>query len=52
MEPIFPFLWIRKNEQDCIEEEIDKIYEGGIRAFCVESRVHEDLIMYAVVCNQ
>ncbi|MBQ8319781.1 MAG: hypothetical protein IJX81_02780 [Clostridia bacterium] len=39
---IFPFLWHHGEGNDAIREEIEKIYECGIRAFCVESRPHPD----------
>ena len=37
-----PFFWQRGDSGEVLTQEIDKIYESGIRAFCVESRVHED----------
>lgn len=41
MEKIFPFLWIK--DRDCnIEQEIEAIKKAGLKAFCVESRVHQD----------
>ncbi|WP_034332619.1 sugar-binding domain-containing protein [Bacillus sp. J37] len=39
---IFPFLWMRGEEEKVIREEISKIYECGIRAVCVEARPHPD----------
>lgn len=39
---ILPFLWMRGEEEQVIREEIEKIYECGIRAICVESRPHPD----------
>lgn len=39
---IFPFLWMRGEEEDILREEIEKIYECGIRAVCVEARPHDD----------
>ena len=39
---IFPFLWHHGESNDAIRKEIEKIYECGIRAFCVESRPHPD----------
>ncbi len=42
MERIFPFLWHHGESFDQIREEIDKIYECGLRAFCVEPRPHPD----------
>lgn len=39
---IFPFFWVHKGYSKDIPERIQKIYESGCRAFCVESRPHED----------
>lgn len=39
---ILPFLWMRGEAEDIIREEIEKIYECGIRAICVEARPHDD----------
>ncbi len=39
---IFPFLWHHGENNEAILKEIEKIYECGIRAFCVESRPHPD----------
>ena len=39
---IFPFLWHHGESNEAILKEIEKIYECGIRAFCVESRPHPD----------
>lgn len=39
---IFPFLWMRGESEEVLREEIEKIYECGIRAFCVEARPHDD----------
>ena len=41
-EKIFPFLWLRGEERNLIEKEIDSIYNNNIRAFIVESRTHPD----------
>lgn len=41
---ILPFLWMRGEEEDVIIEEIQKIGECGIRAFCLESRPHPDFM--------
>lgn len=41
-EHIFPFLWIKGESKQLIGEEIDAIYDCGLKAFCVESRVHPD----------
>lgn len=39
---IFPFLWMRGEPEEIIRNEIEKIYECGIRAVCVEARPHDD----------
>jgi hypothetical protein len=39
---ILPFLWMRGEEEHIIREEIEKIYESGIKAVCVEARPHPD----------
>ncbi len=39
---ILPFLWMRGEEENIIREEIEKIYESGIGAICVEARPHPD----------
>lgn len=41
---IFPFLWMKGESQDVINEEIDRIYDCGIRAICIESRPHPDFL--------
>ncbi len=39
---IFPFLWMRGEEEGILRNEIEKICECGIRAVCVEARPHDD----------
>lgn len=39
---ILPFLWMRGEEEHVIREEMEKIYESGIKAVCVEARPHPD----------
>lgn len=39
---IFPFLWMRGESEDILRTEIEKIYECGIRAVCLEARPHDD----------
>lgn len=39
---IFPFLWMRGEEESVLRTEMEKIYECGIRAVCVEARPHPD----------
>lgn len=41
-ERVFPFLWIRGEEKEQLMEEVQSIYDCGLRAFCIESRVHPD----------
>ena len=40
--PIFPFLWMRGEEESILRREIEKIAACGIRAICVEARPHDD----------
>ena len=40
--PIFPFLWMRGEEEPILRREIEKIAACGIRAICVEARPHDD----------
>lgn len=39
---IFPFLWMRDQEESVLRNEIAKIDECGIKAVCLESRPHPD----------
>ena len=39
---ILPFLWLRGESEDVLVEEVEKIHQSGIGAFCVESRPHND----------
>ncbi|MBQ7301455.1 MAG: hypothetical protein IJW77_16640 [Clostridia bacterium] len=39
---IFPFYWQHGDHQDRIPEQIERIYQSGCRAFCVESRPHPE----------
>lgn len=39
---ILPFLWLRGESEEVLTEEVEKIYQSGIGAFCVESRPHND----------
>ena len=39
---ILPFLWLREQTEETLRTEIEKIYDGGIRAVCLESRPHPD----------
>ncbi len=38
---ILPFFWQHGEEEDVLIEEIERIYQSGIRAMCVESRPHQ-----------
>ena len=40
--PIFPFLWMRSEDEATLRREIEKISECGIKAVCVEARPHDD----------
>ena len=39
---IFPFLWVHGEPHDRLRDELDAIYNCGLRAFCVESRPHPE----------
>ena len=39
---ILPFLWLRGEPEEILAEEVEKIHQSGIGAFCVESRPHND----------
>lgn len=39
---IFPFLWMRGEPEHVIRQEMEKIFECGIREVCVEARPHPD----------
>ena len=41
---ILPFLWMKGESTDIIQEEIEKIDECGIKAICLESRPHPDFM--------
>jgi len=38
---ILPFFWQHGEDDAVLKEEMDKIYQSGIRAVCIESRPHE-----------
>ena len=40
--PVFPFLWMRGEDERLLRREIEKIASCGIRAICVEARPHDD----------
>lgn len=39
---IAPFLWLHNEADELIVNEIQRIYESGIRSVCLESRTHEE----------
>lgn len=41
---IAPFLWLHGESNELIINEINRIYESGIRSVCLESRTHEDFV--------
>ena len=41
---LLPFFWVHGETKEVIGEYIEKMYEAGCRAFCVESRPHPDFL--------
>ena len=41
---MLPFYWQKGTHYDTIPDEVERIYNSGCRAFCVESRTHEDFL--------
>ena len=41
---ILPFLWLKGEDRSIICQEIEQIYNCGIRALCIESRPHPDFM--------
>lgn len=39
---LLPFYWQHGDHRETIPREVERIYESGARAFCVESRPHKD----------
>ncbi len=39
---IAPFLWLHNEDDELIINELNRIYESGIRSVCLESRTHEE----------
>ena len=37
---IFPLFWVHGESRDRLQEELDAVYNCGLRSFCVESRPH------------
>ncbi|MDR3146242.1 MAG: hypothetical protein LBU21_08185 [Treponema sp.] len=38
---ILPFLWMHDGNTDRLKDQVRQVYDSGVRAFCVESRPHE-----------
>lgn len=38
---LLPFLWMHEGGREGLPERIQKVWDSGCRAFCVESRPHE-----------
>ena len=41
---IFPFLWLHGEDKKTLLGNIHKIYDSGVKAFCLESRPHPDFL--------
>ena len=41
---LFPFFWIHGESEETLREYVNKVYETGIKAICVESRPHNDYL--------
>ena len=41
---MLPFYWQKGTHHETIPAEVERIYNSGCRAFCVESRTHEDFL--------
>ena len=41
---LFPFFWQHGEDHKVLEEYVDKIYESGMKALCVEARPHPDFV--------
>lgn len=41
---IFPFLWLHGEDKQILLDNIHKIYDSGVKAFCLESRPHPDFL--------
>lgn len=41
---LLPFLWQRGESEEVIRTELARIYDSGIRAVCIESRPHPDIL--------
>ena len=41
---ILPFFWQHGESKELLEEGMQRIYDSGIKAVCVESRPHPDFV--------
>lgn len=41
---ILPFLWMHGEDENVIQSYVEKIYDSGIKAVCVEPRPHPDFV--------
>src|SRR5699024_6080820 len=41
---LFPFFWIRGEDEKTIRNYVNKVYETGIREICIESRPHPEYL--------
>lgn len=41
---IMPFLWMHGEDKETIETYIEKIYQSGVKSFCIESRPYEEFL--------
>ncbi len=41
---LFPFFWQHGESHEVLEEYVDKIYESGMKAVCIEARPHPDFV--------
>ena len=39
---LLPFFWMKDLGQDKLRQRVKEVYDSGCRAFCVESRTHDD----------
>ncbi|HFI0695588.1 TPA: glycosylhydrolase-like jelly roll fold domain-containing protein [Streptococcus suis] len=41
---LFPFFWQHGEEEDILVDYVEKIYNSGMKALCIESRPHPDFV--------
>lgn len=41
---LYPFFWQHGEQEEVLVEYVEKIYQSGMRALCVESRPHPDFV--------